>query len=103
MSHTQILPCNSLDEVRREIDRIDHSLVALIAKCGGYVRQAARFKADAADIPAPQRVAEVIARVTGLAKQMGAEPAVVEATWRAMINAFIHSERTAHAALHPPS
>ena len=35
--------------------------------------------------------------------EAGADAAVVDATWRAMIAAFIDAERLTQAALHPPS
>ncbi len=95
--------CTSLDEVRSNIDRIDRQLVALIAERGAFVRQAAAFKKTAAEVPAPQRVAQVLAHVRALAGESGADPAVVEATWRAMIGAFIEAERVEQAMLRPPS
>lgn len=95
--------CTSLDDVRSNIDRIDRQLVALIAERGAFVRQAAAFKKTAAEVPAPQRVAQVLAHVRALAGESGADPAVVEATWRAMIGAFIEAERVEQARLHPPS
>lgn len=98
MSH----PCQNLDEVRRNIDRIDRSLLELLAERGAYVRQAAAFKKTAAEVPAPQRVEQVITRITALATELGADPRVAEATWRAMIAAFIAAEMTTHAALHTP-
>lgn len=100
---TLIAQCASLTEVRQNIDRLDRQLVALIAERGAYVKQAAGFKKTAAEVPAPQRFAEVMAKVNALASETGAEPAVVDATWRAMIAAFIDMERAAQATLHPPS
>ena len=100
---TRFVQCASLDEVRQQIDRIDRQLVALIAERGAYVRQAAGFKKTAAEVPSPQRVAEILAKVDALALASGADPAVVVATWRAMIAAFIDVEQGAQAALHPPS
>lgn len=94
--------CLSLDEVRQNIDRLDRQLLALIAERGGYVKQAARFKKSASDVAAPARVEQVIARLLAVAPEAGADPRVVEATWRAMIGAFIEAEQIAHAALHPP-
>lgn len=43
------IDCESLDAVRREIDRIDAGIVRLIAERGGYVRQAGRLKRDPAE------------------------------------------------------
>ena len=97
------MECTSLAAVRPQIDRIDRLLVGLLAERGGYVRQAARFKTDAAAVAAPQRVAEVLARVEALADELGADRQVVTAVWRTMIDAFIVAERAAHAALHPPT
>jgi len=104
-----VMQCNSLDQARGEIDRVDRQMLALLAERGGWVKQAARFKRSAAEVPAPKRVEQVIAKVTGLAREIGADPAVAEATWRAMIAAFIrhelaeHEALARHAALHPPS
>lgn len=98
-----IAQCISLAEVRHHIDCVDRQLVALIAERGAYVRQAAAFKKSATEVPAPQRVAQVLAKVNALALENGAEPAVVDAIWRAMIGAFIDSERQLQATLHPPS
>lgn len=94
--------CLSLEEVRHNIDRLDRQLLALIAERGRYVSQAARFKKSAEEVAAPARVARVIAGLLSLAPEYGADPRVVEATWRAMIGAFVEAEHMAHAALHPP-
>lgn len=95
--------CDSLEMVRVEIDRVDRMMLALLAERGAYVKQAARFKTSAADVPAPKRVDQVIANARGVAVELGADPTVAEATWRAMIAAFIQSELAEHATLHPPS
>ncbi|MBI1751390.1 MAG: chorismate mutase [Acidobacteria bacterium] len=84
--------CTSLQQIRENIDRIDHRLVALIAERGLFVRQAARFKTTMDEVEAPQRVEQVISKVTELAKELGASPSVVEQVYRAMISAFIHAE-----------
>lgn len=94
--------CTSLDEVRQHIDRLDEVLVRLIAQRGDYVRQAAAFKRTRAEIPAPQRVAQVLAHVDDLALAHGAPRPVVAAVWQAMISAFIEMEHATHAASHPP-
>lgn len=91
-------PCASLEQVRAHIDRLDHQIVALLAERGGYVRQAARFKKTPEEVRAPQRVEQVIIKVTDLADQLGASPVVVERVYRAMISAFIAEELAAHAA-----
>ena len=91
--------CNSLEDVRANIDRIDRQMVALLAERGGYVAQAARFKKTTDDVKAPQRVEQVISKVLSLSSELGANPSVTEAVYRAMIAAFINAELAEHAAL----
>lgn len=89
----------SLDEVRDNIDRIDHSIIRLMAERGSFVQQAARFKTSRADVEAPKRVEQVVAKVRSLASEAGLEPQVAEAAYRAMIAAFIEVEHLAFLAL----
>ena len=93
--------CESIDQVRAQIDRIDRQLVTLLAERGGYVAQAARFKKNDEEVRAPQRVEQVIVKVSGLARELGANPAVTERVYRAMIAAFIEAELAEHRALNP--
>lgn len=97
-----IVTCHSLAEVRQHIDHLDRQILALIGERGAYVKQAARFKKDAAAVAAPQRVEQMIGKLKALASDYAAAPAVVEATWRAMIAAFVALEQQAHASLHTP-
>ncbi len=91
--------CTSIEEVRSNIDRIDRQIVALLAERGSFVKQAARFKKTTDDVKAPQRVEQVIAKVTALSQELGANPSVTEQVYRAMISGFINAELTEHAAL----
>jgi isochorismate pyruvate lyase len=95
--------CDSLEMVRNQLDRIDTQMLTLLAERGAYVKQAASFKRNAAEVAAPQRIERVIAKVLDLAPELGADPHVAEMTWRAMMAAFIQSELAEHAHLHPPS
>ena len=94
-----VTDCNSLEEVRANIDQIDRRIVALLAERGNYVQQAARFKQTSQDVEAPRRVEQVIAKVTMLAGELGADPSVTEQVYRAMIQAFIGAELAEHAKL----
>ncbi|WP_238446808.1 chorismate mutase [Azohydromonas australica] len=92
-------PCTSLEQVRSHIDRLDRQIVSLLAERGGYVNQAAKFKKSTDDVKAPQRVEQVIAKVRALSDELGANPAVAEQVYRAMISGFIDAELREHAAL----
>jgi isochorismate pyruvate lyase len=89
----------SLADVRANIDRLDRQIIPLLAERGEYVMAAARFKKEAAEVPAPARVEEVIRNVRRLAEESGALPDVVEKTYRAMIAAFIEAELVEHRRL----
>lgn len=94
-----IIKCTSIEEVRNQIDRIDRAIVALLAERGAYVEQAARFKATTDDVKAPQRVEQVIQKVTTLANELGADASITERVYRIMIAAFIQNELAEHEAL----
>ncbi|MFK7606349.1 MULTISPECIES: chorismate mutase [unclassified Pseudomonas] len=91
---------HSLEQVREHIDSLDRQIVRLIAERGIYVSHAAHFKKDRDAVKNPQRVEQVIAKVTNLEVEMSAYPIVIEAVYRAMIAAFIEQELAEHSALH---
>ena len=81
-----------LHGIRQAIDALDREIVALIARRQELVEAAGALKKDADAVRAPDRVEQVIARVRSAAMDAGADPDVVEATFRAMIDAFISLE-----------
>ena len=85
--------CASLNEVRDNIDRIDHELVRLMAQRQAYVAEAGRFKANPAAVSAPARVEQVIVKVKALARGENLSEEVAERTFRAMIAGFEDYER----------
>lgn len=85
--------CQTLAEVRLNIDRLDAQIVALLAERGRYVKDAARFKRDAFQVSAPQRQQEVIDKVLALSRANDAYPEVIEACYRALIAGFIAREQ----------
>lgn len=88
-----MIPCDTLADVRSAIDQIDFMLVGLLAERGRYVREAARFKRNDAEVAAPDRVQQVLDKVLRHARDMGAAPEVVETVYRDMIAGFIALER----------
>jgi isochorismate pyruvate lyase len=92
MNMPAIKYCDSMADVRRHIDALDDRIVALLAERGGYVAQAARIKQRADQILDTARIEFIIDRVRTQARDAGASEAVMEATYRAMIDAFIEFE-----------
>lgn len=91
-----MIECESLENVRENIDRIDREIVKLISERSRYVRQAARLKKTTDDVGAPKRVEEVIAKVRTLAENEGLDPDIAEEVYRTMITCFINYELKEH-------
>jgi isochorismate pyruvate lyase len=81
-----------MDEVREEIDRIDRTLVELIAERFAYVDRAWQLKASPDEARVPWRVQQVIDKVRAHATDQHLPPELVEALWRQMIGWFIQYE-----------
>ena len=84
--------CENLEEVREQIDLLDQQIVKLLATRSQFVQQAARFKKTVAEAQAPQRVAQVMRKVEGLAHEHGANPLLIERVYQAIINTSIEIE-----------
>jgi isochorismate pyruvate lyase len=86
------MKCSSLEEVRKNIDRIDNEIVKLISERGAYVIQASTFKRSEDGVKAPDRIEAVISKVRAKAVGYGANPDLIEALYRKMISWFIKTE-----------
>jgi len=84
--------CQSMDDVRAEIDRIDKALVDLIGERFGYVDRAWQLKNSPAEARVPWRVQQVIDKVRARAMEQNLPPELAEALWRQMIGWFIQYE-----------
>ena len=86
------MKCNSLEEVRSNIDRIDNEIIKLIAERTDYVKQASAFKKSEDEVKAPKRVEAVIQKVREKAAEYGADSDMVEVLYREMISRFVSME-----------
>ena len=85
--------CATLGEVRDNIDRLDRQIVQLMAERGRYVHEAARFKANPAQVDAPERAQAVVRKAMTLAEQNGLSPEIAGAAYKAMVGAFTQYEQ----------
>jgi isochorismate pyruvate lyase len=92
-------PCQTLDEVRANIDRLDRIIVPLLAERESYVREAARFKPSAAAVVVPARVEEVVGKAREQARSLGASPEAMDRIYRAIIDAMTELEIAEHHQL----
>ncbi len=84
--------CAGMAEVRVEIDALDRAIVALLADRLHYIDEAARLKQRRDQVRDEARIADVLAKVTAEANRLGADPAVVAAAYRALVEASIAHE-----------
>lgn len=90
--------CETLADVRREIDRLDRRIVALLSERSNYVGEAARIKERASQIVDRARIRDVVTKARVRAEALGADPDTIARIYEAMIGAFIAFERRAFAA-----
>jgi len=88
----EIKKCNSLEEARAEIDKLDEQIVELIAKRNAYVRQLAHFKNSIDEIKAEDRISDVISRVRAKAIELDLSPNLINDLYLRMIDAMVDSE-----------
>ena len=88
--------CNSMSELRVEIDRIDNALLYLLAERMTYIERAIILK-PRENLPArtTDRVAQVVENVRILAVEHGLDADLIERMWRNMIEwAIAHEAKT---------
>ena len=84
--------CNSLEEVRHEIDKIDDDLVTLIAKRSHYIHQAAAFKNSVDEVKAEDRVEFIKQKVRAKAIELDVSPNMISELFTKMIDEMVEDE-----------
>ena len=84
--------CESLADVRAEIDAIDREVIALLGRRFGYVRAAARFKRSPDEVQAAERQRAMLADRREWASAAGLDPDVVEQMYRDLVRYFAAQE-----------
>ncbi|MCB2098612.1 MAG: chorismate mutase [Parvularculaceae bacterium] len=99
---TRAEDCQEMDEVRREIDRLDRQLVRLIAERQGYIEAAARIKDRESDVRVEWRIEDVVAKVLATADREGLSKRIAEPVWRELIERCITHEHECWRAMRAP-
>ncbi len=84
--------CQTMDEVRSEVDRLDRALVRLLAERQSYMEAAARIKPEQNQVRVPWRIEDVVAKVLAEAEKMGLSKRIAEPVWRELIERCIAHE-----------
>ncbi len=92
---------SGMDEIRDAIDDLDRRIVPLLAERVAWVKSAAAFKPTREAVVVPWRIEDVVDKVRAHAAAAGADPAVLEAIYRALMDVSIGEEAKAWDALHP--
>ena len=84
--------CNSLEEVRTEVDKLDDQIVELIAARNAYIHQAVKFKQSVEEVKAEERIADVISHVRAQAISLDLSPNLVNDLYVRMTDEMVESE-----------
>jgi len=85
--------CETMDDVRAEIDRLDSNIMKLFAERSSYVDRAADIKRTTGEAPDTQwRVKEVVENARRNASDHGLNPEFGEALWRQLVKLSIGRE-----------
>jgi len=88
----KIKQCNTLNEARSEIDKVDEDIVKLIAKRNDYIKQIAHFKTSIDEVKAEDRIADVISGVRTHAIELDLSPNLINDLYVRMIDGMVESE-----------
>lgn len=90
--------CQTKDDVRAEIDRIDRGLLQLFAERHQYVTRMAEIKTDPHEANDPKRTEAVITKQRGRAEELGLDEDQAELIWRTLITWNVNYEKGIIAA-----
>ncbi|MFC3705783.1 chorismate mutase [Devosia honganensis] len=90
--------CETKDDVRAEIDRIDQALLALFAERHGYVTRMAEIKTDPHEAYDPQRIDSMIVKVRRRSLDLDLDEDQAELIWRTLIDWNVNYEKGIIAA-----
>ncbi len=84
--------CNTLEEVRVEIDALDDQIIEIIAARNEYISQVAKFKDTVDDVKAPERVDFILNKVRHKAGKLGVSPNMLSEIYKIMIDEMVETE-----------
>ncbi|HHC11151.1 MAG TPA: chorismate mutase, partial [Campylobacterales bacterium] len=81
--------CNSLEEARVEIDKVDNKIVELIAMRNAYIKQIAHFKNSVEEVKSEDRIADVVSRARAKAIELDLSPNLVNDIFVRLIDEMV--------------
>ncbi|GHA11588.1 hypothetical protein GCM10007989_02380 [Devosia pacifica] len=90
--------CETKEDVRTEIDRIDQALLSLFAERHGYVTRMAQIKSDPHEAYDKTRIEAIVAKQRSRALALDLDEDQAELIWRTLIDWNINYEKGIIAA-----
>ena len=84
--------CQSMADVRREIDRLDRALIKLLAERLTYIERAGHIKTDRTKVRDEARIADVLSKVEASCARENFPFTIAEPVWRTLMNGCIAHE-----------
>ena len=85
--------CETKDDVRAEIDRIDHALLNLFAERHRYVTRMAEIKTDPHEAYDPTRINAILSKQRKRAEELGLDEDQAELIWKTLIDWNVNYEK----------
>ena len=85
--------CNSMDELRHQIDKLDVKIIELLANRSEFIDRATELK-KSNGMPAriPERIESVVSNARSAAEELDLDADLVEKIWRILIDWSIQRE-----------
>ena len=85
--------CNSMDELRHQIDKLDVKIIELLANRSEFIDRATELK-KSNGMPAriPERIESVVSNARNAAEELDLDSDLVEKIWRILIDWSIQRE-----------
>ena len=85
--------CDTKDDVRIEIDRVDQALLALFAERHAYVTRMAEIKTDPHEAYDPVRIGAILGKQRRRAEELGLDEDQAELIWKTLIDWNVNYEK----------
>ncbi|OTQ49923.1 chorismate mutase [Gilliamella apis] len=84
--------CHDMNDIRAEIDNIDHLVIQLLATRFDYVKTASQFKKNATDVQAKERFNSMLEQRKLWADELGLNGDVIKELYANLVRYFIDEE-----------
>ena len=84
--------CRNIEEIRKEIDDIDHDILRLIGKRFSYIKEIIKYKNNPDDVKAKERHSEVISERRSFAESLDLDPDVIENIYQILMDYSIKTQ-----------